>query len=68
MKINTNHEIYVLWNQYTVESVYCDFKPTDDDVADICHQVGWLNNLDDGQTNKRLEYIKVNKLTPIFSK
>ncbi len=68
MKNVTNHEFYEIWNEYTCESVYCDFKPTSEDVVDIARQCGWWSPDDGGKTCMWLKYIKVSELKPVFSK
>ena len=41
MKVSKKHNIWEIWNEWTAESVYCDFKPTKEEIAEIASKVGW---------------------------
>ena len=66
MKVKEDHDIYEIWNEYTCESVYCFFKPTDEEVVEVARQQGWWSS--GNKTSMWMKYIKVYKLEPMYEK
>ncbi len=58
MKLNPN-KLYEVYNTYTEESVFCDFKPTNDDVVEIAKRVDW---------QRYVQRIEVGKMKLFFTK
>ena len=67
----TKHTIYEVWNEYAAESVYCDHKPTKEEIKEICLEQWDIGNMFKSKDILQSyidQYILVERLKPIYTK
>ena len=64
MKKSTKHNLYEIWNELDADSIFCEGKPTRDELFDICKKNEMAQSSLDGRLPRLLYGYVYKKLCP----